>query len=199
MTFILRDADTLKAARVDSVGRLETHATTRTQAEAQSELGQAFVLNTEDVQISGDTALMYVKNNNAVLVMHATFLAMGFGVPSATFAGAMAVDVLRNPDAGTIISSANTTPIKANQNFGDNNVFSELDSFVGADGETITGGTSLSHFTQPGSPIGGRLSAGLTWVMPPGSTVGIIVRPNLSSGTLDVNVTIVGYLDEPGN
>ena len=199
MTFILRDADTLKSAKVDTAGRLETHATTRTQADAQSEVGKAFVLNTKDVVISVASALLYMKNNNATLTLHATFLAMGVGVPSTTFAGAMTVEVLRNPDGGTIISDANTTPIKANQNFGDAGVFSDIDSFVGASGSTITGGTDIGHFTEPASTIGSRLSAGLTWVMPPGSTVGIRVIPNLTDGTLPVNITITGYLEEPGS
>ena len=199
MTFIIRDADTLKAAKVDTAGRLETHATTRTQADAQSELGQAFVLNTKDVNITTDSALLYIKNNNATLVMHATFLAMGVGVPSVGFDGVMTVEVLRNPTGGTILNTPTTTAIKANQNFGNSNVFDDIDSFVGADGETVTGGTDLSHFTQVASTIGGRLSAGLTWVMPPGATVGIKVLPNLTSGNIDVNLTIVGYFDEPGS
>ena len=197
MTFILRDAVTLIAAKIDAIGRLETHATTRSQAEAQARVGQAFVLNTKDVSISATSAILYIKNNNATLNMHATFLAMGVGIPSDSFAGVMTVEVLRNPTGGTIISSSTTTPIKANQNFGHSNVFSEIDSFVGASGSTVTGGTALSHFTQPASSVGGRLSAGLTWVMPPGATAGIIVIPNLTTGTIDVNVTVVGYLDEP--
>ena len=199
MSFIQRDPYTLRGSRVDSKGRVETHATSRTQAEAQSELGLAFVLNTKDVTISVESAILYMKNNNATLNMHATFLAMGVGVPSDSFAGAMTVEVLRNPDGGTILTTPTTTPIKANQNFGSSNVFPEIDAFVGASGETVTGGTDLSHFTQAASPVGGRLSAGLTWVMPPGSTVGVIVTPNLSSGTVDVNVTIVGYLEEPNS
>ena len=157
------------------------------------------MLNTKDVNITTDSALLYIKNNNDTLVMHATFLAMGVGVPSVGFDGVMTVEVLRNPTGGTILNSPTTTAIKSNQNFGNSNVFDDIDSFVGADGETVTGGTDLSHFTQVASTIGGRLSAGLTWVMPPGATVGIIVLPNLTSGNIDVNLTIVGYFDEPGN
>lgn len=200
MTFIQRDPYTLIGARVDSRGRAETHSTSRTQAEAQSELGLAFVLNTKDIQISSDSALLYIKNNHSSMNLHATFLAMGVGVPSATFAGAMTVEVQAQIDTSAqIVVDANTTLIKANQRIGHSNTFPEIDSFFGADGYTITGGTPLSHATQPASPIGGRLSIGLTWVMPPGSRVCVSVLPNLASGTVDVNITVVGYLDEPGD
>ena len=197
MSFIQRDPYTLRGSRVDSKGRAETHATSRTQAEAQSELGLAFVLNTKDIQISGDSALMYIKNNSSTLNLHGTFLAMGVGVPSTSFAGAMTVEVQAQVDSGQIITDANTTAIKANQRIGHSNTFPDIDSFVGADGYTVVGGTPLSHFTQPASAIGGRLSAGLTWIMPPGSRVCLIVLPNLTDGTIDVNLTVVGYLDEP--
>ena len=94
MTFILRDPATLKGACVDSRGRLETHSTVRTQTEAQSVLGQAFVINTAAIALGANTAMMYIKNNS-LLDLHADFLALGVGVPSVAFDGELTLEVVR--------------------------------------------------------------------------------------------------------
>jgi hypothetical protein len=193
MTFIIRDPVTGHAAGVDLRGRLETHSTSRTQTEAQSVLGQAFVINSGEITITGDTALLYVKNNG-LLNLHADFLALGVGTPTGSFAGTQTLEVTRNPTGGTTISSAIDVDIKANQNFGSSNQFSDIIAYQGADGETVTGGSMLSFFFQNGT---GRLSAGLSWVMPPGSSVGLTFKPNLASGNVPVYVAIIGYLDQP--
>ena len=85
--------------------------------------------------------------------------------------------------------------IKTNQNFGSSNEFTDIIAYKGVSGDTFTDGTVMSFFYQVGS---GRLSAGLSWVMPPGSSVGFKLLPNMSSGTVNTYVAIVGYLDEPG-
>ena len=192
MSITIKDGRTANTMRVREDGRATTHAVIQAEAKAQSVAGDSFSINTKLVSITGDTALLYIKNNDAK-DLHVDFAIMFIGA-NGTHTGETALECTRNPTGGTLISGGTAAAIKANQNFGHSQTFSTIDALTGADLATVTGGEDISFV---GASAGlNRTPVGTSWVLPTGSSAAFKILPNLTSGAVNAYVAVVGYLEE---
>lgn len=180
-------------AHVDKNERLHTFSITESEQQAAVQAGRAFNLNTGKITLTADAdhAIMYFKNNeDADFVI--TLVAIGVN-SAGTTSDVSEITIVRNPTGGDIISDATAVAMNQNRNFGKTETLEDSLVYKGKSGGTMTGGNDLGLlFTAEGS----RLSAGIDLEIPKGSSIGIKLDPNYSSGTVTVYAAIVGYLKD---
>ena len=128
-----------------------------------------------------------MKNNESNETMVVDAVAVGIGAGS--FSDNVEIFIRRNPDAGDIVTDATAADMKSNANFGSNDTF-DADVFKGKSGGTMTGHTDHAIIAQNGQ---GRVFATVPLVVPRGSTVGVYINPNLSSGSVEVYAAFIGF------
>lgn len=178
-------------AKVDGNNKLHTFSVVESEAEAAVDKGEHFNINTGSVALTGSTesALFYILNNGSqVMVIDQFVLAVGAG----TFADSVAFTVVRDPTGGDVISDATAVDIESNSNFGSSKVLS-VDAYKGKDGGTITGGTDHALIWQAGQ---GRTIVPITMELPQGSSLGVHVDPNLSSGGTTAYCALICHLKD---
>ena len=134
---------TKKLAGVTSQNRLMVDAVNSSALESSSLNGLAYNVNTDFVTITatGESALLYIKNNEVDYNLVIDRLILNASVAAGVVAPTRAlVTLYKNPDGGTIVSTATNVPIKSNRNFSSGQEL-EADCYVGANGLTATGGT----------------------------------------------------------
>jgi hypothetical protein len=183
-------------AKVDNNNQLHTFSVTESEQKQAAELGNEYNLNTGTIALTGtsESSLIYFKNDeeNDFII---TAVAVGLGTRSATVTDAANVTIIRNPDAGDIISDASVVAMKSNTNFGSSKTLSATTLvYKGKDGGTISGGTdhALLYMTD------GRLYASLNIEIPKGSSVGMKIDLNTSGGA-NVYAAFIGYLKSADN
>lgn len=189
-TFLRDGAGTGLLAKVGLDNRLYTRAVTATETQEAMRKGDAYNINTGDISLtSADaSAIMYFKNKET-RNYHLTALAVGVGVlPAPTDIGL--VTLVRNPTAGTIIDNALAVAQNENRNFGSSNVL-DATVYKGAEGYTFTDGDDIAQFYQGGN---GRLYATIDFLLPQGSSLGVKVDLNDSSGGV-VYAALIGHLE----
>jgi hypothetical protein len=201
MTFI-EDPSSGRRARVDVKKRLDVHATTRSEELDASLDENSFNVNTGMISLAtGEHGVIYLKNNNSapvsgtVPVLVIRTMVFFVGIPSAGFTatGEPTCTVIRNPTAGTVVSDANAAPMKSNNNFGSSLPFTDTLAYsASASGKTITDGTDHAFFGTTGS---GRVPLPTPWVLPFGSSVGVKIDANISSGTCNVYCALVCFYE----
>lgn len=164
------------SARIDDEGRIYTRTTNETELEHAVISGRAFNINTEFLPISssGESALLYVKNNeNDPLVIAAWFIGTDFAAGTPTRQGLAQVYV--NPTGGTLIASASAITA-VNRLIGSSQTL-DADIYKGGDGYTITGQqpTSVLYQTQGSSA---RVFGTVYLSLPKGSSLAVTYTPN---------------------
>jgi len=148
------------------------------EAQAAAENGDAYNINTGDITgITGTTSLLYFKNDEE---QDMVVEAIALGVRGATITDMASVFVVKNPDAGTIISNATAVDMNQNRNFGSSKVLKDTSvAYKGANGYTATGGQdSVQLYTGNN----GRLFATINIELPRGSSLAIRLE-GLTGGT----------------
>ena len=164
-------------AQVDASSRLRTHAITEGEALHAAEEGNAYNINTGLISITGDATLLYLKNNeNSDIVIDAIAVGSFEGI---THSDDPYLTVVRNPTGGDIISDATAVSMNANRNFGSSNTL-VADIYKGKVGGTMTGGSDLAILQ---ATPGGRSFYPLQLVLAKGSTIGVKLTANVSSGS----------------
>lgn len=101
--------------------------------------------------------------------------------------------MIRNPTAGTIISSTPTdVDINSNRNYGSATTLS-VTAYKGATGDTMTDGEDHIIFFQGNS---GRLFATINEVLPSSASIGIKFDPQTSNTSQDVYAALVCHLED---
>lgn len=189
------------AVKVDYKQRLDVHATTREEEELSILEGRGVQVNSGWISslADGESALLYAKNNEGGFIsglpqdFHFTRIFVGLGI-SSNFNGRAELIVYRNPTGGTIVSGATAVTTKSNQNFGSNEPFDDLLIYEGSNGLTLTGGTEHARFALSTSTTQAtRFAVGVNWIMPRGASIGMSIDPDISSGTVEAYVGIVGF------
>lgn len=191
---IITDFDSGKSAKVNDQNRLLTDTISKFEQQDAIDKGNAYNLNTGQVSITQETAMIYLKNNES-LPLFIDAIAVGIGKPTggnATFTDNVEITIIRNPKAGTVISGATDIPININRNFGSSNELT-ADAYVAADGETITDGDDALLIAQNGQ---GRVFAGVGIELDKGNSVGVKVNPNLDATSVEVYVAIICHLEQ---
>jgi hypothetical protein len=177
--------------KVDSNNRAHTQSITEPESLHASELGDAYNINTGNIALTGDGTLLYLKNNeDKDLVIEAiAFGNDGLGTHSSN----PRYTIVRNPDGGDVISDASAVSMNANRNFGSNKTL-VTDAYKGKVSGTMTGGADIAILEGTSD---GRDYFSINFVLPKGSSIGIKVTANLSSGTAGYYAAVIAFLKDP--
>jgi len=181
----IEDPVTHTGAHVDSNQHLHTEAVTRVEKDQADRQGWKFNINTGDITLTNATltSVLYVKNTaNDDIIIDSLIYNLG-NTTSGT--GDVVISVLRNPDAGSMITNANDVlvgpTVVANQNFGSTNLMTGL-FYKGATGETALSGGQGTTITTRSSSATGRIFISLgSMTLPKGSSLGINYTPPTSN------------------
>lgn len=174
-----------------SRGQIKSFSVSESEAQEATALGDGYNINTGVTGLTSSTesGILYFKNNESrKFIVEA--IAVGVG-SAGTTSDVSTVKVIRNPTAGTLISSATAVDMNANRAFGSSNQLSNSLAYKGAEGSTVTDGDDLGIFFQP---AGGRLFASIGLELSPGNAIAVTVDTNTTASTTNVYAAIVGYL-----
>jgi hypothetical protein len=177
-------------AKVDSSNRLHTAAVTESQNGHAIEDGNSYNISTGLITISGNATLIYFKNNeNRDFFVEAIAIGSFEGI---THSADPYITVVRNPTGGDLITDATAVSINVNRNFASSNTLT-ANAYKGKTGGTLTGGADFGIF-QINPATRNFLEVNL--LLPKGSSVGITLAANLSSGSASWYAAIVGFLKD---
>jgi hypothetical protein len=178
-------------ARVDGNNRIHTQSVTESEAIHALELGDSYNLNTGLISITGDSTLIYIKNNeDKEYVLEAIALGSFEGI---THSDDPYITLVRNPTGGDLISDATAIDMNQNRNFG-SSLTLDADVYKGKVGGTITGGNDIA-FLQV-TP-GGRSFYSIDFILPKGASMAIKLTANVSSGSANYYCALIGHLKDP--
>lgn len=175
-------------AQVDDQHRLRTHAITEPESLHATEEGLSYNLNTGLISITGDATLCYYKNTGEKdFVVEALALGSSTGI---THSASPYITLVRNPSSGDLISDATTSgTLNQNRNFGSTNSLNGL-FYKGKVSGTLSGGDDIA-ILQASS--GARSFYTINFVLPKGSSLGIKLTANVSSGSANWYAAIIGF------
>jgi hypothetical protein len=191
MEVSIKSGRTGEVASVDGNGRLLTESVTLPVGFYETEVGAAFNINTDIITLTtaNKSACIYVKNNEAEdLVIENLIYILG---NSTGGTGDVRIDVLRNPSAGTIVSTATPVPIIQNRNFGSAKTLN-VDAYKGTEGATFTDGDLAITTILGGAAQRIGLDIG-DIVLPNGSSIGIEITPQTSNTSMDIMLAFSCY------
>ena len=194
-TTIMDGTGTNVRAAVSADNRLLTETKSETLFEFQTENGNSFNLNTEDMTIptgvTGDQGLFYIKNNGAKdLVLLGWFIGIRNADRGVATDETNLFKLIPNPTGGTLISDASEA-IVVNRNLGSSTVF-ELDSYKATGGgKTVTGGSDAVLWQYH---TNGRTFGSVTLALPRGQSLAVTV--NTYGAGFDVYTGFTGYLGD---
>ena len=194
---IIDGRGTRNGMRVDPNGQAHVFAVTEQEIAQATSVGNGYNINTGNITISGDSALLYLKNDEDTAIT-VDSIAVGIGTPQGgSFTDTPEVYLVMNPTGGTIVSGASDVDMVVNRNGGSSNDLKPTTLvYKGADGDTITGGNDFALFYQ-GS---GRLFANIGGVeIPRGSSLSLRIVLPLSAGTVKVYAAYICYLKDQNN
>jgi len=193
MTVITDGSGGSHQAKVNSEGRLFTNSVTLSDASVSNIEGRLFVIRNIDQTLTSDTesAIFYLKNTGTETMLTDVFT-ISVGV-STGGTGQSLNRLIRNPLAGTIVDNAVNMDI-INGNFGSVNILT-ADSFLGVEGDTMTGETEYSR----AGFVPTFLVAELKIVLPPGSSMGFLYTPPSGNTSQTVTISMQIYLDGFGD
>ena len=155
-----------------------------------SERGLGWNLGTNDINITGDATLMYIKNtSDNLMVVENIIFGIGDGI---TYSNAPYATLLKNVTGGDIITDATPLPLAENRNFG----FSDeigADVFLGKVGGTATGGVSAARLLLNRT---GRTVVPIDIVLPTSASLALTLEANISSGSANMYVGIQAYFED---
>jgi len=183
-------------AKVSANQRLLTNTVEQSESSYANKIGDAYNLNTKNITLTDavDTPILYIKNNEPKDLIIDTVV-----IGAKTSTGGSSTDLpeitfVRNPTAGTIISSTPTDlTINSNRNYGSPNTLVDSLAYVGATGDTMTDGTD--HIFVYGSAAG-RTALAINEVLPTGTSIGIKYKPQASNTSQVVYCAVICYLEE---
>jgi hypothetical protein len=181
---------------VDANNQVHTAALTRTRQQDATVRGNSYNINTGLIGLTSATesAVLYFLNDESPVNGETSFTvdSIIIGIDDeGTTTGMSLVTVIRNPTAGTIISNAVDVSMNVNRNFGSNNTLSTTSkAYKGVEGDTFTDGEDIAIFLQqPGT----RGIYPMDLELPKGSSIGIKIDTDTSSGTSNLYIALIGH------
>jgi hypothetical protein len=191
MTTIIRDGSgSGNYAKVDKTNRISTRAITEPQEVHAAELSNAYNINTGLITVSGDATLIYFKNNEE---QNYIIKAIALG----SFEGIVHSDdpyitLVRNPTGGDLISDQSAVSMNVNRDFGSNKTLS-ADVYKGKVGGTLTGGADAAILQ---ATPGGRSFYTIDFLLPRGTSLGVKLTANVTSGSASWYAALIGHIKE---
>lgn len=181
-------------AKVDSNNRLHTESVNRTVLTEAVFKGEAFNFNTGAITLTtgGESALLYLSydGSDPFVVTEIIFI---IGSASGTLTSDGTAKILRNPTGGTIVSGAVNIDIAANREFSSSITVSG-DLFKGAEGNTITGGTTFADTTRSSGFTGTINFDAAPIVLRKGNTLAVTWTPPAGNTSQVVKIASTGYI-----
>ena len=187
---ILDGTGTGNRLKVGSDNRLQARAITELEEIHNSELGNSFNFNTGLISVTGDSTLIYFRNNSEEnYILKSIALGSFEGI---THSDDPYITVVKNPTGGDLITDETVVDINENRNFGSSK---EADAFIykGKVGGTLTGGSTAAILQASG---GGRSFYGIDLLLPKGASVGVTLTANVSSGSANWYCALIGYFKD---
>lgn len=165
-----------KAAKVNTDNQLEVRSVTQSSFERATSGGNSFNINTGLITLTsaGESGILYVKNTSSTknIRVDGVVVILGPSTGGAT-TDTTHIRFYKNPTTGTLISGASAVSDESNRNFG-SGITLEADSYKGAEGNTITDGTT--HIQSLVSP-GNRVFFSIDEVLQPGNSTAVSYEP----------------------
>jgi len=174
-------------AKVGTDNRLQVRAVIEEEVVHNGESGESYNINTGLISITGDATLLYFKNNasqNFII----TDIALG-SFEGITHSDDPYITVVRNPTGGDLISDATAVSMNQNRNFGSSKT-ATADVYKGKVAGTLTGGNDIAILQ---ATPGGRSFYGINFIIPKGSSIGIKLTANVTSGSANWYAALIGY------
>jgi outer membrane lipoprotein SlyB len=193
MTQIVDGTGSGRRAHIDGNHRISVKSVNIRESEASTHLGDSYNLNTGIITLTNDTEtpVMYVKNNE-VADLHIIGTAYGFWTSTGGSPTDTQITVIRNPTAGTIVSTAANVAINSNRNYGSAKTLN-VDAYVGATGDTLTDGTDhLIFYATSGS----RIAPNIDEIISKGSSIALKIKPPAGNTSMDLYAAIVLYVED---
>ena len=193
---IIQDGTSGSKATVSANNRLYTNSVVVTEDEQATKDGRSYNVNTGIINLSNsdDTPILYLKNTGGA-DLHITAIAVGFGPSTGGSGGIPKITILRNPTAGTIISSPTNVDVNSNRNYGSADTMDVL-AYKGETGDTMTDGTDHLILFQG---AGGRLFASIDELLPKGTSIGVKIDPQPSNTSMDVYAALILHEEDPND
>lgn len=177
-------------AKVSADNRLQVRAVSEEEIIHNGELGNSYNFNTGNISLGADATLIYLKNNSDNnFILESIIMAIDSGITYASFPYITAV---RNPTGGDLITDATAISMNQNRNFGSSKT-AEVNVYKGKSAGTLTGGDNIALFQVSQT---GRSVYPVSFVLPKGSSIGITLDLNASSGSANIYCALVGYFKD---
>lgn len=176
--------------RVGSDNRLHARVVAETESIHNTESGKSFNFNTGMISVTTDSSLMYFKNLDTDQFI-ITGIAIG-AFDGITHADTPYITIVRNPIAGNLITDATDIAMNQNRNLGSASS-AEANIYKGKNGGTLTGGDDLGIFLVNKT---GRSFFTVDMILTKGSSIGIMLTTNETSGTANYYAAIIGYFKD---
>jgi len=176
--------------KVGSDNRGQVRSVSESEVIHNAESGLAYNFNTGLINITGDATLMYLKNssNNQLII---TGIALGI-FDGITHSDDPYITLIRNPTGGDLITDATAIDMNQNRNFG-SALSADVNVYKGKVGGTITGGNDIAILQ---ATSGGRSFYTIDFILPKGSSMGIKLNANLSSGSANLYCALIAYFKD---
>lgn len=173
--------------------RLRVAGVLQTLTEVATQTGDTYNIATSTLTLttSGESALFYIENNedNDLLIDNLIINIIDYTGTD----GQPIVKVLRNPDAGTVISDA-TAAVQSNRNFGSSKSLT-ANIYEGTEGKTLSGQDATVEIPLPSTALSSFSAFDTIVVLPKGATFGITYTPPSGITTVDVIIAINATLN----
>ena len=172
--------------------RLQTFTVSEDLSIDAAKSGENYNINTGSITLTSSTesAVLYIKNNeDKNFIIEDVIVILG---ASTGGTGDLSIELVRNPKLGTIVSGATNVDVVGNRNFGSSREL-VADVYKGAEGNTITDGTSFADTTRSSAGTVVHFD-GDVMVLPKGTSLGVNITPQTSNTSMNVKVAIIGYL-----
>ena len=172
-----------RKARVNENNRLFTESTVRTEREEEALLGEAYIVGSGFVTLTGTStsAVLYFKNNEDFNLVISRFL-IGVKKSSGGTENFVTGIIYQNPTS--MVSGTGNPLIISNVNFGSSNTV-DSDSEIGQTGALLAGG---SAYLATVAPTENLTSEAASTILPKGSSIGVFITP--PSGNISIEVSI---------
>lgn len=179
-------------AKVDLNNRLHTEAVNRGVLTEAVFKGEAFNFNTGAITLTSanESAIGYFKYNGADPFVITEILLIAGTTTGGSGDGTL--KILRNPTSGTIITGAVPVEIAANRDFS-SSLTVDGDTFKGAEGNTLTGGSTFAETTR--SSFGTVISIDAAEIiLRKGNSLGVTWTPPSGNTSQVVKIAATGYI-----
>ena len=186
MGFQIQDGTvSTRKVRVGNNNRLFVESTTRTEREEEALLGEAYIVGTGFVNLTGTsiTGVLYFKNNEDVDLVITRFL-IGVKKSSGGTENFVTGIIYKNPTS--MVLGTGSPLIINNVNFGSSNTI-DADSEIGQNGALLAGG---SAYLATVAPTENLTSEAASTILPKGSSIGVFITPPAGNTSIDVSVGI---------